>query len=71
MQSRSVSAVGSKMEDVKSVVTFFGLSGGTALSSFFVDTLPVVQWCAGVTAILSGLVGILWVVVQFRRSRRQ
>jgi hypothetical protein len=41
-------------------------SGTSAVTSFFVATLPIVQWCAAVVAIASGLVAIVWGIKKIR-----
>ena len=57
----------------KDAVISAAVSGGAAGASWFVKTLPVVQWCAAVVAIVSGLIAIaiggikLWT---WWRSRR-
>ena len=44
-------------------------SGTSAVTSFFVATLPIVQWCAAVVAIASGLVAIVWGIKKIRGAR--
>lgn len=68
MSRSSVSTVGQEVESLKSIA-FAGLSCGTLVTSFFVKTLPVVQWFAACVAITSGIVGICWVCVQYLRTR--
>jgi hypothetical protein len=49
------------------------VSAGSAGTSFFVATLPVVQWLAAVVAVISGLVAIALGVTklhQWLKSRR-
>lgn len=43
-------------------------SGTSAVTSFFVVTLPIVQWCAAVVAIASGLVAIVWGIKKIRQN---
>lgn len=54
---------------VKQAVIPASVSAGSASVSFFVSTLPYVQWAAGVLAALSALVAIAWVVYQWRLKR--
>ncbi len=70
MSRSSTSSIGSPMEELKAVVTFAGVSASTAIMSFFVATLPVVQWFAALTAVVSGTTGVLWIVVQYRRGKK-
>jgi hypothetical protein len=71
MQTSSTFKVENKaMSDVSGIGTSVGLSGGSALVSFFAETLPVVQWLAACVAIVSGLVGIAWVGYQYAKRRR-
>ena len=46
------------------------VSIGSAGTSFFVATLPVVQWLAGAVAIISGIIAILLGVTKLRQWRK-
>lgn len=39
------------------------------MASFFVATLPMMQWCAAAVAIVSGLVAIVWGIKKIRGAR--
>lgn len=41
------------------VVGTAATSGGGTLVSFFVDTLPVIQWLAATVALISGVIAII------------
>lgn len=44
--------------------TYAGMSGAATLISFFVATLPIVQWCAALMAVVSGAVAVVWGVLK-------
>lgn len=58
------------MSDSSTVIVSAGVAGSSAVVSFAVKTLPVVQWLAAATAIMSGLIGIAWVVYQYLQRRK-
>lgn len=55
---------------VSKAVTPAVISGGSAGISFFAETLPIVQWCAGAIAIVSGVLAAAWVVFQYLQTRK-
>lgn len=53
------------IQDIQRAVVPAAVSGGSATVSFFASTLPVVQWCAGAVAIVSGLLGASWAALKW------
>jgi hypothetical protein len=56
--------------DLKRAVAPAATSAGSTVVSFFAYSLPVVQWLSAVIAIVSGVLAIVWVVIQIRDRLR-
>lgn len=59
------------ISDVSRALTPATISGSTAFISFAAKTLPIVQWLAGVVAIVSGVLAAAWVVYQWQQRRKE
>ena len=59
------------LQEISKAVAPTTLSVSSTVVSFFATTLPVVQWMAAAVAVASGLVAIVWVIVQIRDRLRR
>lgn len=67
----------SVLSDIHKAIVPAGVSVSSATLSvtahhmtWFQDTLPLVQWLSAVVAIVSGVTGITWVVLQILNRKR-
>lgn len=49
---------------IKRAVAPAATSVGSTIVSFFVQSLPFVQWLSAAVAVVSGVLAIVWVLVQ-------
>lgn len=58
------------MLGLKRAVAPAATSVSSTIVSFFVQSLPMVQWLSAAVAIVSGVLAIVWVVIQIRDRLR-